>query len=61
MSKKIECPICLGEKQFMDANVGKGFSYKSCNFCDKDGKVPIELYNDYILSQDEENNYIDDE
>lgn len=57
MSKKVDCPKCLGVKELMEGKKEgmRGFEYSKCQFCDKDGKVDENLYNDYILSLDEDN------
>ena len=48
MSKKPECPICFGAKQYYN-----GRKYVDCNTCDKEGRVSQETY-DIICHEDED-------
>ncbi len=60
-NKKVECPRCLGSKQFMESKKTKGFEYKKCNICDKDGLVESDIAADIILSQNEDNVEFEDD
>ncbi len=60
-NKKVQCPCCLGSKQFMEAKLTKGFKYKECKLCDKDGLVEKEIADDFVLSQNEENVEFDED
>jgi hypothetical protein len=51
---KESCPNCLGSKQVMIAKATRGFTYKDCNYCDKNGLVTVEQEEDFILSKNEE-------
>lgn len=53
--EKVDCPKCLGTKQLMESKPTRGFNYPDCKLCDQNGKVPIEIHDDYILSLNEDN------
>ena len=56
--KNKECPKCFGSKEVMIPKDTRGFTYIECDFCDENGQVSPTLYEDYILSlnEDEINN-----
>jgi RecJ-like exonuclease len=50
-----ECPQCLGAKEIMLPKETRGFEYKECSLCHGEGKVPNQIFDDYIFSLDEDN------
>ena len=43
MAQLVECPKCLGTKQFFN-----GKYVKNCNTCDKNGLVTVEVYQSFV-------------
>ena len=61
MNNKVQCNCCLGQGVYMiSKSSGRGFEYKDCTLCNGSGRISKELYDDYILSLDEES-YFEDE
>lgn len=50
----VECPECVGAKEIMVPKETKGFKYISCSLCNGQGKVHLQIADDFIFAMTED-------